>query len=138
VGRIASSESYRTVEDVMEPIPTITQDATVREAAQLLVAESSDILAVVSATGELAGVVTEWDVTRASATACAEDLPLPEIMTREVIIAKPTDTILDVVRKLEHFEISAMPVVDGEGVMGVISSDILARRTLYRLLQAQA
>jgi CBS domain-containing protein len=121
----------------MEPLPTITEDCTVREAAQLLVAESSDILAVVSAAGELTGVVTEWDITRASATACAEDVPLTEIMTREVITAQPADNILDVVRKLEHHEISAMPVVNGEGVMGVISSDILARRTLYRLLQAQ-
>jgi glutamate dehydrogenase (NAD(P)+) len=137
IGRIASSESYRTVADVMEPLPTITEDHTVREAAQVLVEENSEILAVVSAAGELAGVVTEWDVTRASATSCAEDMPLPEIMTREVITARPNDNILDVVRKLEHYEISAMPVVNGEGVMGVISSDILARRTLYRLLQAQ-
>jgi glutamate dehydrogenase (NAD(P)+) len=138
ISRIASSESYRTVADVMEPIPAIGEDRTVRDAAQLLVEENSEILAVVSATGELSGVVTEWDVTRASATACAEDMPLTEIMTREVIKARPTDTILDVVRNLEHYEISAMPVVNGEGVLGVISSDILARRTLYRLLQAQA
>jgi glutamate dehydrogenase/leucine dehydrogenase/predicted transcriptional regulator len=137
IGRIASSESFRTAADVMEPIPTITKDHTVLEAAQLLVAENSEILAVVSTGGELVGVVTEWDITRASATACAEDMPLTEIMTREVIVSKPTDTILDVVRTLEHHEISAMPVVNGEGVLGVISSDILARRTLYRLLQAQ-
>lgn len=138
IGRIASSESFRTVADVMEPIPTIPQDCTVRDAARLLVDESSDILTIVSATGELAGVVTEWDITRASATGCPEDMPLSEIMTREVITAKPADTILDVVRKLEHHEISAMPVVNGEGVLGVISSDILARRTLYRLLQTQS
>jgi glutamate dehydrogenase (NAD(P)+) len=138
ISRIASSESYRTAADVMEPLPTIVEDHTVRDAAQLLVEENSEILAVVSAAGELTGVVTEWDVTRASATACAEDMPLTEIMTHEVIAARPTDTILDVVRMLEHYEISAMPVVDGEGVLGVISSDILARRTLYRLLQAQA
>jgi glutamate dehydrogenase (NAD(P)+) len=138
ISRIASSESYRTVADVMEPLPTISQDHTVRDAAQLLVEENSEILAVVSAAGELTGVVTEWDITRASATACAEDMPLTEIMTRQVISANPADTILDVVRKLEHHEISAMPVVDREGVLGVISSDILARRTLYRLLQAQA
>jgi glutamate dehydrogenase (NAD(P)+) len=138
ISRIASSESYRTVADVMEPLPTIVEDHTVRDAAQLLVEESSEILAVVSAGGDLTGVVTEWDITRASATACAEDMPLTEIMTREVITANPADNILDVVRNLEHHEISAMPVVNGEGVLGVISSDILARRTLYRLLQAQA
>jgi glutamate dehydrogenase/leucine dehydrogenase/CBS domain-containing protein len=137
ISRIASSESYRTAADIMEPLPTITEDRTVRDAAQLLVEENSEILAVVSASGELSGVVTEWDVTRASATACAADMALAEIMTREVIAARPTDTILEVVRMLEHYEISAMPVVNGEGVLGVISSDILARRTLYRLLQAQ-
>jgi glutamate dehydrogenase (NAD(P)+) len=138
ISRIASSESYRTVADVMEPLPTITQDNTVRDAARLLVEENSEILAVVSTGGELVGVVTEWDVTRASATACAADMRLAEIMTREVITARPTDSILEVVRKLEHHEISAMPVVNGAGVLGVISSDILARRTLYRLLQTQA
>lgn len=137
ISRIASSERYRTVADVMAPIPTIAKDRTVRDAAQLLIKESSDILAVVSAAGELTGVVTEWDVTRASATARAEDLPLTEIMTREVITAHPADSIIDVVHKLEHHEISAMPVVEGERVVGVISSDLLARRTLYRLLQAQ-
>jgi len=137
ISRIASSESYRTVADVMEPLPTITQDNTVHDAARLLVAENSEILAVVSTGGELVGVVTEWDVTRASATACAADMRLAEIMTREVITARPTDSILEVVRKLEHHEISAMPVVNGAGVLGVISSDILARRTLYRLLQTQ-
>lgn len=137
IRRIASSERYRTVADVMEPMPTITQDHTVREAAQLLVEENSEILAVVSPTGELAGVVTEWDVTRASATASPEDTPLTEVMTHEVIAANPTDNILEVVRKLEHYEISAMPVVSDEEVLGVISGDILARRTLYRLLQSQ-
>jgi glutamate dehydrogenase (NAD(P)+) len=138
VERIASSESFRTVADIMGPIPTIAQDGTVGDAARLLVERNSEILAVVSVAGELAGVVTEWDITRASATACAEDMPLRDIMTRDVITARPTDSILDVVRKLEHYEISAMPVVNGEGVLGLISSDILARRSLYRLLQAQS
>ncbi len=138
INRIASSERDRTVADVMEPIPTILETQTVRDAAELLVTEKGDILAIVSASGELTGVVTAWNITQASATACAEDVPLTEIMTREVIAAGPNDNILDVVRQLEHFEISAMPVVtDQEGVIGVISSDILARRTLYRLLQAQ-
>ncbi|MBN1814174.1 MAG: CBS domain-containing protein [Anaerolineae bacterium] len=137
VSRIASSERYRTVADVMSPIPTIAEAGTVRDAAQMLVDEACDLLAVVSAGGELVGVVTDWDITRASATACAEDVPLAEIMTRDVITARPDESVLDVVRRLEHHEISAMPVVDDGGVRGVISGDLLARRTLYRLLQAE-
>jgi glutamate dehydrogenase (NAD(P)+) len=137
VARIAASESDRTVADVMAPIATVSAGSTVRDAAQRLVAETGDLLAVVDDGGALVGVVTEWDVTRASATACAADLPLDEIMSRAVISACPQETILDVVRKLEYHEISAMPVVDDDNVVGLISSDILAQRTLYRLLQAQ-
>jgi glutamate dehydrogenase (NAD(P)+) len=59
-------------------------------------------------------------------------------MTREVIAADPMDGILDVIRKLEYHEISAMPVVDGKSVLGMVSSDLLARRSLLRLLQSQA
>jgi len=137
VDRIASSESDRTVGDVMVPIVTIQQIRTVREAAELLIAEEGDLLGVVSESGELVGVITDWDITDATATACGDDVPVSQIMSRDVVAACPEESILDVVRKLEHHEISAMPVVTDDGVIGVISSDILAQRTLYRLLQAQ-
>ena len=142
IGRIAASESDRTVADVMVPISIIDEACTVREAADMLVSKQGDLLAVVANGGDLVGVVTEWDITRASARATegvtAADLPLAEVMTREVIAACPEESILDVVRKLEHHEISAMPVVADGQVTGLISSDILAQRTLYRLLQAQS
>jgi glutamate dehydrogenase (NAD(P)+) len=46
--------------------------------------------------------------------------------------------LLNVVRKLEHHEISAMPVVDEGQVQGKISARLLAQRSLLRLLQSQA
>jgi glutamate dehydrogenase/leucine dehydrogenase/CBS domain-containing protein len=136
IGRIASSEGDRTAAELMEPIPTIEDTRTVREAAAALVTDKGDLLAVVSAGGELCGVVTDWDITRATATNCSDDVPISEIMSRTVISADPGDGILDVLRKLEHYEISAMPVVNGGGVLGVISNDILAQGSLARLLQA--
>ncbi|MCP3898438.1 MAG: CBS domain-containing protein, partial [Desulfobacteraceae bacterium] len=62
--------------------------------------------------------------------------PLTTVMTADVITIEPNCTIIDCIRRLERFEISAMPVVEDDKVVGVISGDILARRTLYRLLQA--
>ena len=137
IDRIASSESDRTVADVMVPIATILESQSVREAAELLVADKGDLLGVVSESGELLGIVTDWDITEATATGCGDDVPVSQIMSREVVAVCPTESILDVVRKLEHYEISAMPVVAEDVVIGAISSDILALRTLYRLLQAQ-
>jgi glutamate dehydrogenase (NAD(P)+) len=138
IRRIASSEAFRCVADVMEPLQSIPPDRSVRDAAQILISDPHEMLAIVSAAGVLIGVVTDWDITKASATACAEDVPVAEIMSREVITARPDENVLDVVRRLETHEISAMPVVDKGAVVGVVSTDILAHKTLYRLLQAQA
>jgi predicted transcriptional regulator len=82
--------------------------------------------------------VTNWNITHATATGVPDSAPVSDIMTSPVVSASPDDSILDVVRKLEFHEISAMPVVADAGVVGVISGDLLARRTLYRLLQARA
>jgi CBS domain-containing protein len=136
VRRIATRESDRTAADILEPIPVIEMSKSVQEAAAMLVDSGSPILAVVDDAG-LTGVVTEWDITRATARAepCAQCLT--EIMSREVVRASPRDTVLEIVRKLEVHEISAMPVVESGRVVGMVSADLLARRSLLRLLQSQ-
>jgi glutamate dehydrogenase (NAD(P)+) len=40
-------------------------------------------------------------------------------------------------RKLEHHEFSAMPVVEAGSVVGMVSADLIAKRSLIRLVQAQ-
>ncbi len=138
IARIASSESDRTVADVMEPITVICESTPIRSAAQTLISKPGDLLAVTSSSGELTGVVTNWNITRATAGGVSDTGAVSDIMTSPVVYTAPGDSILDVVRKLEYYAISAMPVVTEEGVTGVVSSDILARRTLYRLLQSRA
>ncbi len=138
IRRIAARESDRTAADIMDPIPTITAVCAVKEAAALMVEAVSSILAVVSPEGGLVGVVTEWDITQATAQDAPNDTPLTEIMTRNVITACPDDGFLAVIRKLEHHGISAMPVVENGKVLGKISASLLAKRSLFRLLQSEA
>ncbi|OGT27815.1 MAG: glutamate dehydrogenase [Gammaproteobacteria bacterium RBG_16_66_13] len=137
VRRIASREGDRTASEILEPIPVITTTRSVQEAAAALVESGSPILAVVDDSG-LAGVITEWDITRATAQSGRPAACLTEIMSRGVVRAAPNDTVLEIVRKLEYHEISAMPVVDDGQVVGMVSADLLARRSLLRLLQGQA
>jgi glutamate dehydrogenase (NAD(P)+) len=137
VRRIAARESDRTASEIMAPIPTIPSDHTIKQAASLLIETGCPILAVLKDERVLAGVVTEWDITRAAAGGPLGDACLDQIMTREVIAAGPEDNILSVVHELELNEISAMPVVDGGEVLGMVSADLLARRSLLRLLQTQ-
>lgn len=135
VTRIASMEKSRKAKDVMAPSPTIEVDKNITDAARLLVESSSPMVCIVSEKGKLIGIVTTFDITRAMAARLPMDSPLAKIMTTDVITAEPDATIIDCIRILENSEISAMPIVADNRVLGIISGDILARRTLYRLLQ---
>lgn len=137
VRRIAASESDRTAADIMIPIPSIQLENNAQQAAQMMIDSASSILAVVGTDGDLVGVLTRWDITRATALGSPDDQPLQEIMSREVIAGAPSDTILELVRKLEHYEISAMPIVEDKSVLGMVNTDLLARRSLLKLLQSQ-
>ena len=137
VRRIAVREMDRCARDIMVPIQTITAEAAVGEAARKLLEVDGSLLAVVGLRGELRGVVTDWDINRAMALGRAPHSPLAEIMSTEVISVGPGESILQVVRALETYEISAMPVVEADTAIGLISTDLLARRSLLRLLQSQ-
>jgi glutamate dehydrogenase (NAD(P)+) len=136
--RLTAKEHERTAKDIMEAIPTIEVSKTIQQAAALLVEKTSTILAVLSSEGKLAGVVTDWDITRAIAQGSSGDLALEKIMTSKVISASPSDSILDIVHKLEQNKISAMPVVDNGAVLGMVNSDLLAYRYLLRYLESEA
>ena len=135
VQRIAMMEKTKTAKDIMEKAPTIELDKSIAQAAQLLVASHVSIVNVVSEKGKLIGIVTNWDITKAMASKLSKDAPLTKIMTADVITNKPDATIIDCIRMLENHEISAMPIVDEDRVVGIISGDTLARKTLFRLLQ---
>jgi glutamate dehydrogenase (NAD(P)+) len=92
---------------------------------------------VVSEKGRPIGIVTNWDITRATALKLPMDAPLTKIMTTDLVSTGPDTSILNCIRILENHEISAMPVVDENRVLGIISGDILARKTLFRLLQTE-
>src|SRR5712691_2425100 len=137
VRRIAARERGRTAADLMEPMLTTILPTSIRDAATRLVEVGQVILAVVTPQGDLAGVVTRWDITRAIAQGLPDTQSLEQIMTREVIAAAPDDSILTMVRIMEYHDMSATPLVERGAVLGMVSADLLARRSLLRLLQVQ-
>jgi CBS domain-containing protein len=118
----------------MLPAITVRRDCSIQDAALDLIDTGSSMLAIVDEEGRLAGVVTQWDVTRAAADGLDLNQPIGRIMTREVIAANTGDTLIEVVRKLEYYEISAIPVVEENKVLGIINTDLLARQALLPLL----
>ena len=133
--RLTAKERERTAKDIMIQIPTIDAKSTIQEAASLIIKEVSDIIAVLSS-GKLVGVVTVWDITKAIAEG-GIDATLDKIMTKDVITAHPNFTILDIIRELEQYKISAMPVVEEGIVLGKVNSDLIAQRYILDLLQSR-
>jgi glutamate dehydrogenase/leucine dehydrogenase/CBS domain-containing protein len=135
IQRLNAKESEITAKDIMVPIPTIDVNSTLQEVAALIIKKNSDIIAVLSM-GKLVGVVTDWDVTKATAEGVI-DVKLDKIMTKNVISASKNLTILDIVRELEQYQISAMPIVEDGKVLGLVSSDLIAQHYVLDYLQTQ-
>ena len=138
VRRIAAGESERTAADIMGEISLAEASTPLQQAAAALVECGCPLMAVVDESHKLTGVITEWDFVRATAAGTPPHTPIETIMTRQVVTAAPGDSLLEILRRLEHHEYSALPVVDGGRVVGIVSSDLLATRSLTRLLQSQA
>ena len=81
-------------------------------------------LPVLSAGGQLVGIVTSWDIAKAVA---GSYLWLDEIMSRNVVTATPDEPVEDAARKMEEHAISALPVIDGDQhVIGLITADAIS------------
>ena len=137
LGRLTAKESKRTAKDIMIPMRTLSIGGSVQEGAALIAEELNNIIAVLNPEGKIVGVVTAWDITRAVARGVCEKLSLENIMSKNVISAFPSDSIIDIVRELEQNQISAMPVVEDGFVLGMINSDLLAHRYLLQYLQSE-
>ena len=135
VNRIVHSESHRVASEVMVEMATTLVNCSVQDAAKTLVEKNTDILSVLASDGHVVGIVTDWDITQAASSGQLAGVRVDAIMSREIIACHPEDSILDVVLKLEQHDISALPVVTPDGkLLGAITADLLATRTLYRLL----
>ncbi len=131
--RLSEKEKQRTAKDIMVSIPTIDINSSIQDAAKLMIDKASGIIAVLSK-GKLSGVVTDWDVTQATAEGVS-NVTLELVMTKNVIAVAPDYSLLDIVRDLEQYQISAMPVVKDGMVLGKVSSDLIAQRYMSSLLQ---
>jgi uncharacterized protein (DUF39 family)/CBS domain-containing protein len=110
---------------------TIKQGLSIRDAARVIIKSNFSHLPVVSDEEKLVGIITAWDIARAIAKDRGERLD--DVMTRNVITADATEPIDIAARRLERYNISAMPVIDKHNkVVGILTSDdfskLVARR----------
>lgn len=125
VFRPMKQKEIKVVKDVMVKAVTIGEDASVEDAARLLIEKNVNHLPVVDGEGVLRGIVTSWDIAKA---VFRKSNRVRDIMTREVVTVYPEDPIAIAVSKLEKHDISALPVIDGKRkVLGIVTSEALSK-----------
>jgi len=110
------------VEDLMkEDVPTIKENAEIKDAAILMVNQQITHLPVITDENKLIGIVTSWDLSKSIASGCNG---LKDVMTKNVKYCNATDTIESVAETMRKHEISSLPVVDESlNLKGLISMD---------------
>ncbi len=102
-------------------VESIEEDRTVLEAVKTLVHHGIGSL-LVTRSGSPTGIVTERDVLRLAAE--TSDLQAPtvgSIMTRELVVAKPDDELVEMMGVMTEKRIRHLPVVEGGRVVGIVS-----------------
>lgn len=114
--------SENIVDDLMKTdIPTISHNATIKDAANIMFDNEVTHLPVVDNDDKLLGIVTAWDLSKSIAKDCSL---LEEVMTKDVRYCKSTDSIEYIARQMKKYDISSLPVIGDDGsVEGIITTD---------------
>jgi CBS domain-containing protein len=104
----------RVADLVLAAVPVLSPDATVADAADAMrqVGHGS---VVVCEQGRLVGIFTERDLLRIAAEDDGFDRVLSQVMTRRPKTVSATDTVRDVVRRMDQGGYRRLPVVDEAG-----------------------
>ncbi|QCO15923.1 CBS domain-containing protein [Azospirillum brasilense] len=105
-------------------VASILPSESIRTAARALTDRRIGALVVCDRRGRLAGILSERDIVRAVAMhgADALDMPVEDLMTRQVKTCRPEDTIKDVMQMMTLRRHRHVPVCNEAGdLAGVIS-----------------
>lgn len=115
------------VTDLITRAPiTIGREASVGDAARLM--ERERISAVIVTDGDrLAGILTDRDLRRVVARAVPNDLPLADVMSNRPYTIGADALALDALLTLVEHTIHHLPVLDGDQILGMVTSGDLMR-----------
>ena len=124
------------VRDVMTPNPvTLSPEESLMEALQMMRLRKIRRIPVVSAAGELVGLLTEGDLKRAEPStlsdtqeqfmAVMEGTQVNRIMIQNLVTTTPDTLLIDAARTLFRNKYGALPVLDGEKLVGILTDNDL-------------
>jgi CBS domain-containing protein len=101
---------------------SIAPTAMVFDAIALMADKNIGALPVLD-NGRLIGIISERDYTRKVILKgkSSKDTPVDEIMTRELVTATPSDSVVDCMRLMTEKRVRHLPVMEGAKMIGVLS-----------------
>jgi uncharacterized protein (DUF39 family) len=119
------TEEIAFVHSVTHPAVTCTEDEEIKAVAERIINRSVNHVVVTDEQGQLRGIVTSWDITKAVAKGKRK---LADIIIRKVVATKPDESLEAASRKMAQHKISALPVIDQDRkVLGIITSEDIAK-----------
>jgi len=113
------------VNSVAHAAVTCNVDEDIKAVAQRIISKSVNHVVVTDNSGEIKGMVTSWDITRAVAEGKSK---LVDIITKKVFTTRPDASLEEASRKMALHHISALPVVDRDkNVVGLITSEDISK-----------
>jgi CIC family chloride channel protein len=115
-----------TAEDVMQQrVETLDADMTLEEAKQAFANSHHRGFPVVDE-NKLVGIITQSDLTKSLSRHPENNPPLREIMTANPMTVTPRHNLSNVLYLLDRYQISRLPVVEGQKLIGIITrADII-------------
>ncbi|MEA5552815.1 chloride channel protein [Anabaena cylindrica UHCC 0172] len=115
-----------TAQNVMQQrVETLEADMTVEELIQAFSRSHHRGFPVVEE-NKLLGIITQSDLQKVRERHLPNHTPIREIMTPEPVTIKPKQTLSNVLYLLDRYQISRLPVVDGQRLVGIITrADII-------------
>ena len=133
------------VQDYMaSPVITIPSDTGVQEALVLMKEHKFRRLPILNSRGKLVGIVTERDLLHVAASPATSlsiwelnyllaKMKVDEVMTKNVVVIRPTSSADEAARLLLKHKIGGIPVVDEKNnVIGVITESDIFRAFIER------
>ena len=122
---ISNFLSKASVKDVMSTkVTTIRDNKSVKQAAELMLANNKTHIPIVNSKNKIIGIVTAWDLSKAIAKNTDN---IEDIMTTDVLTCYEDDSIYEVAHKMEEERISGLPVINkNKEVIGIISTTHLS------------
>jgi CBS domain-containing protein len=80
-------------------------------------------LIVIDADGDVVGIVSERDVVRVVAEGGGSDLgrPCADVMSRDVVVASPQDTVDEMLARMTDRRVRHLPVCQDRQLVGIVS-----------------